>query len=318
MTDRSSVEDTLKQIRSSMPLLGGVANGAMVLCDKMFHKMTYNEFQRVTQPKVNGTIYLDSLLSENNIEPLDWFIAFSSIVATRGNPGQCNYAAANCFMKAFVNGRRARGLAGSSIDISRVVGVGYVERESQAGGRLTKEQKKRLVSGSMSIPISETDIHHLFAEAVVAGRPGSSSNPELITGIAPVRSETANMNMWPGNPMFGLLVKEGDEAVVESSTQVVRLPVKVLLEEAKSEKEVFRVLKECLTDKVLTALFMSSSDNLSATIPLLDFGVDSLIAVEIRAWFLKELTVDVPVMRILGGASIEELSEYCLTQMGGE
>lgn len=36
-------------------------------------------------------------------------------------------------------------------------------------------------------------------------------------------------------------------------------------------------------------------------------GVDSLVAVEVRSWFLKELAVDVPVMTILGGASIADL-----------
>lgn len=39
-------------------------------------------------------------------------------------------------------------------------------------------------------------------------------------------------------------------------------------------------------------------------------GVDSLVAVEVRSWFLKELTVDVPVMKILGGDSITDLVEF--------
>jgi hybrid polyketide synthase/nonribosomal peptide synthetase ACE1 len=38
-----------------------------------------------------------------------------------------------------------------------------------------------------------------------------------------------------------------------------------------------------------------------------DLGVDSLIAVDLRSWFLKELGVDMPVLKIFNAASIREL-----------
>ncbi|KAL1851994.1 Type I Iterative PKS [Diaporthe australafricana] len=309
VTDFASLENVLTNIRADMPPLAGVANGAMVLCDKMFTQMSHDEFQRVARPKVVGTMNLDRLFSQDNPDPLDWFIVFSSLVATRGNPGQSNYAAANCFMKTLVSNRRARGLAGSSIDISRVVGIGYVERELQTEGRLTKEQKDRLVTGSLAMAMSETDVHQLFAEAVVAGRPGSALDHELITGIAPVLRETANMNLWPGNPVFGMLLREKEEVVSQAGLSTASVAVKSLLQEAKSEMEMMEILKDSISDKVKRALFMGPSDVLSQSTPLIDIGVDSLVGVDIRAWFMKELSVDVPVMKILGGACIEDLAE---------
>lgn len=54
-------------------------------------------------------------------------------------------------------------------------------------------------------------------------------------------------------------------------------------------------------------MFLSDSESLSESTPLVDMGVDSLVSVEMRSWFLKELGVDIPVMKILGGASITEL-----------
>jgi hybrid polyketide synthase / nonribosomal peptide synthetase ACE1 len=41
--------------------------------------------------------------------------------------------------------------------------------------------------------------------------------------------------------------------------------------------------------------------------PLLQLGVDSLIAVELRAWFLKELLVDIPMLRLLGGSLVGDI-----------
>lgn len=54
------------------------------------------------------------------------------------------------------------------------------------------------------------------------------------------------------------------------------------------------------------------------TIPLVDMGVDSLVAVEMRSWFLKELAVDVPVMKILGGASVADLVSVVVVKLPQE
>lgn len=64
--------------------------------------------------------------------------------------------------------------------------------------------------------------------------------------------------------------------------------------------------------------FLSDSDSLYDTTPLVDMGVDSLVAVEVRSWFLKELTVDVPVMKILGGVSITDLVEFVAQKLPQE
>lgn len=44
-------------------------------------------------------------------------------------------------------------------------------------------------------------------------------------------------------------------------------------------------------------------------------GIDSLIAVEIRTWFLKNLEVNMPVLKILGGASIGELLDHAMENL---
>jgi hypothetical protein len=247
VADFESIQDTLKAITESMPPLGGVALGALVLCDRMFAQMKLDEFQKVLDPKVHGTLNFGRIFSLNSgLPPLEWFIGFSSIVATMGNPGQANYSAANCFIKTFINQRRAQGLAGSVLDISRVIGVGYVEREMKSEGRLTREQKERLFTGSMTLPMSESDLHQSFAEAVVSGRPGTldNGNHDIITGMAPVRKEDAHHKSWPTNPKFGLLVKVGEESLAESSEQVSnRIPVKKLLAEVETRDAKEKILK---------------------------------------------------------------------------
>lgn len=61
---------------------------------------------------------------------------------------------------------------------------------------------------------------------------------------------------------------------------------------------------------------MMSDESVNETMPLIDLGVDSLVAVEIRTWFAQEVGADVAVLKILGGPSIEELVEDVLAKMG--
>ena len=46
-----------------------------------------------------------------------------------------------------------------------------------------------------------------------------------------------------------------------------------------------------------------------------DLGVDSLVAVDIRAWFLKELEIDMPVLKILGGATLADLLSFAVEKI---
>lgn len=50
-------------------------------------------------------------------------------------------------------------------------------------------------------------------------------------------------------------------------------------------------------------------------IPLVEYGIDSLVAVEVRGWFLKELKTDMPVLKVLGGGSVALLCQEALEKL---
>lgn len=54
-------------------------------------------------------------------------------------------------------------------------------------------------------------------------------------------------------------------------------------------------------------LMISEDETVNEKASLVEQGIDSLMAVEVRSWFLKELEVDIPVLKILGGSSITDL-----------
>ncbi|KAJ3532999.1 hypothetical protein NM208_g8177 [Fusarium decemcellulare] len=178
--------------------------------------------------------------------------------------------------------------------------------------------------------MSETDLHQLFAEAVITADCSSFSgestargarDAEIITGLAPISSEKADDVFWARNPRFGLLVTDSSAAASDDDGQGQKgaerrqVPVKSQLSAATTMQDFTAILTSCVLGKIRASLFLSASDSLSESTALVDQGVDSLVGVDIRSWCFKELEVDVPVLKILGGASVVDLVEYILESL---
>jgi nucleoside-diphosphate-sugar epimerase len=56
-------------------------------------------------------------------------------------------------------------------------------------------------------------------------------------------------------------------------------------------------------------------DQITHDLPLVDHGVDSLVSVRVRAWFLKELGVDVPVLKLM--STNHSMSRVCEDALAG-
>lgn len=69
--------------------------------------------------------------------------------------------------------------------------------------------------------------------------------------------------------------------------------------------------------KLQTTLLLDSVENL-LDITADALGIDSLVAVAIRSWFQKEVDVEMPVMKILGGSTMKELLSYAANRLPGD
>lgn len=82
VTSRQSLKNVLNAIAATLPCIGGIVNGAMVLEDELSANMTLESFNRVTAPKVLGTQLLDQAFRDDT--SLDFFIVTSSIASIIG------------------------------------------------------------------------------------------------------------------------------------------------------------------------------------------------------------------------------------------
>lgn len=214
VTNEPALRAAHQSIVEALPPIVGVLNGAMVLRDVSIRNMSYELMSDVFRPKVYGSIHLDRIFKDEN---LDFFILFSSINCVIGNLGQANYAAANAFMCSLARQRRKRGLAATALNVGAIIGAGYMERESSKALDLT-------VSKMALMHLSEQDYHQLFAEGIDAGRPDSGDEAELTTGLLdiPAAADTENTPKWHSNPAFlDFIVHQVEKKGAESGNEVV-------------------------------------------------------------------------------------------------
>ncbi|KAK4201201.1 Nonribosomal peptide synthetase 14 [Triangularia verruculosa] len=296
ITSRDSLQRCYDEISRTLPPIGGVANGAMVLQDILFQKMDLEALTKVLRPKVEGSKLLDEFFYDS---PLDFFIMFSSITAVVGNSGQSNYIAANMFMTALAFQRRKRGVPGSVMDISSLVGIGYVERSDNFDAEY--------FANIGYTNISEQDLHQMFAEAILVGRPDSTESAEIVTGFAPAYADKEIKAQYRSDLKFCHFILERPGAQGSYAGNSSAVPVRIQLEGVKGKDEAFNIIKTSFETRLRKILQIPEGEPVNDRVALVEQGVDSLVAVEVRSWFLKELDIDMPVLKVLGGNSIVDL-----------
>jgi acyl transferase domain-containing protein/acyl carrier protein len=111
--DAAQMQAVLERASQTMPMLKGVFHLAGIVDDGLLANLTWDRFQRVMEPKVQGAWNLHRLTTGLD---LDHFVLFSSMASLLGTPGQGNYAAANAFLDGLAQFRRAMGLPGLSVN----------------------------------------------------------------------------------------------------------------------------------------------------------------------------------------------------------
>ncbi|GAB3874971.1 hypothetical protein GCM10027610_144560 [Dactylosporangium cerinum] len=111
VADGDAVAELLAAVPADLPL-SGVVHAAGVDDAVEIADLDLDRLAGVLRGKVAGAAHLDRLLA--GVE-LDLFVVFSSIAGVWGSGGQGAYAAANAFLDALVQQRRARGEVGTAL-----------------------------------------------------------------------------------------------------------------------------------------------------------------------------------------------------------
>lgn len=225
----------------------GVVHAAATVADATLATITDDLIETDWAPKVYGAWNLHCALAEAAAdEPLDWFCSFSSAAALVGSPGRGAYAAANSWVDAFTQWRRAQGLPATAIAWGAWDQIrGATEFAEGAGAAITPDEGV-----------------HAF-EALLR-------HDRTYTGYAPITGTTWLTTLAQRSPFA-----EAFRFAGESRTGTMQL--RTMLNDLPLEEWPSR-LRRLISDQISLVLRRSIDPDR----PLAEYGVDSLGALELR------------------------------------
>ncbi|KJZ72156.1 hypothetical protein HIM_08421 [Hirsutella minnesotensis 3608] len=265
--------------------------------------MTAAEWHAALVPKVHGSWNLHTTLPLG----MDFFIMLSSAVCIFGNIGQANYAAGNSFQDALARYRAGLGERAVAINLGMVLGEGWVAER--------KHVQHRVMQLDHVLPMSQADLFAILDYYCHPQAPPQSSKAsQIITGLQLPALALAAGRQVPDclmrllfRAMFQVIPVDNPQATTASTTAARdtdqdfaavfhAAPTLVATGEAVAEALKRKLCKILDLDEKLKSV----NDSIGM------FGVDSLIALEIRNWLSKTANVDLAVYEMLGDVKLIE------------
>lgn len=285
VTDSASLEGAIGQIVAEHPPIRGVIHAAGVLADGVIADMTLDQFDRAAQPKIAGAWALHCALKD---QPLDHFVVFSSVAAVLGSPGQANYAAGNAMLDGLVHYRRNRGLPATSINWGPWAGSGMAGEQGRdeavqlrGMGLLPAGQGLDLLGQLIRQGATQTTVMDVDWPALV-GLLGSRKM-SLLTDV------TADIHLPAAD-----------------TTSKVDHAFRNQLIQADSETR-HRLVCDHIQDE-LARIMGVEPETLETDQPLSSFGIDSLLALELKNNLEGRLAFTLPMAALMEGPSIASLA----------
>ncbi|WP_394840347.1 SDR family NAD(P)-dependent oxidoreductase [Pendulispora rubella] len=264
-----SDRDALKAVVAAIPEkhpLEGVVHAAGLLDDGVLLALTPERMDRVMRAKVDTALHLHELTREHRLSA---FVLFSSLAGTLGGAGQASYAAANAFLDALAHHRRANGWPATAL------AWGPWDDGHGMTARLTNGDRSRMVRLGVR---ALSSVHALsLLDTAVAGKA-----PALVPADLDVPALRATASTLPA--LLRSLVPVDAKPSSEARPRVDLLP----------EEERHAALLTIVREEAARELGLADPHDVAPERPLLELGLNSLMAIEIRRRLSARLDVPVP------------------------
>jgi hypothetical protein len=256
--------------------------------------MSLDDYKASLAPKVRGTWNLHEKLSK---EDLDFFIMLSSTAGIIGNASQAAYSAASTFLDAFADYRNNLGLPAVTIDLGMVSDVGYLAVNADLRHMLEK-----LGFSSVYLP----ELLAMIKTAIVHPLRSKSSSGRSVTGLGTYKLDGSRpgleYSIFAHFRRMALKMKQTSRES-DGSLAVVR----DVLQQTTSVDEAAEAVCTVLMAKI-SVLLMIPLEDIKASRSMSEYGMDSLVAVEMRNWLFREMDATVPILELLANESLLQLS----------
>lgn len=317
-----SLSDVETALSAAPTPIRGVLNMTMVLGDKHFGQMSWEEWTKAVEPKVRGTWNLHSSCLSRGID-LDFFALFSSISAIIGQRAQANYAGANSFLDAFVKYRHGLGLRAGSLAIGLMTDHGVMAESPMLRDRLISQGNYGLEATQLLDAIGTA------INVTPVSEDGQPCPTPLVIGLRSVvpLDDPSNRVIWKRDRRMAIYHNRSPTADDKGSNNKgassgattskleefllsARLDPKKILGGPDAATFIAKQIGKQLMDLLLRPT--ATDDDIDVSKSLQDAGLDSLVAIELRSWWRRTFGFDVSVLEVLNMSSLLDLGERAI------
>jgi acyl transferase domain-containing protein/NADP-dependent 3-hydroxy acid dehydrogenase YdfG/acyl carrier protein len=281
----------MADIAVKMPPLKGIFHAAAVLDDGFLANLDASRMEKAMAPKALGAWVLDR---HTRSLALDWFVLFSSISAWVGNPGQGNYVAANTFLDALAQHRRAEGLPAISVSWGAVADVGMVAENPVAAATLARVGIRPLPIASVTGALA----------SIIRWNAGNLCIADI---------DWARWRQFQpaikDRPRYAYLLAELETGGEGLDSRGILVALAALPPEKRLER-----LSAGIAAIVAESLHMTA-DKLDLHQPFNELGIDSLLGLELQSSMSVKLGIEVSLMELMKSRGISGLASDLIAKM---
>lgn len=311
VTVKEEVRNAFQRVGKNGPIKG-ILHAAAVLLDRLFDTLPHAQWKSGLAAKVQGTMNLHEVGIEQSLH-LDFFVMTSSFEAVVAMPTQAAYCAANSFQDAFARYRKARGLPACSIAFGLITEIGDFGQRAITRNMIRRHglyptgelSFLRLLEAAFLELISGTASWQVF-DPLAESQITTCLEPSKLARMAQAGDRnTAEAPRWYSDKKFSHLLQAMEDCLTlgqpssrpKAATAEITDEVDAAIR-ASNFEESARIVTRAIVERT-AGLLVIPSESIEVGKSVAQYGVDSLIAVELRTWLVVLFESAIPLLKLL-------------------
>ena len=254
--------------------------------------MTLEDYKIPLQTKLKGTRHLHDALRGSS---LDFFVLLASTVGIIGTTGQANYTSGNTFQDAFAASQTNSTTHYMSLDIGLLadasVNTQLIERRLQEQGL---------------VPITPEELLAAFEYCISADSSRDNCKQAIIGFNEESLLQAQGPNSTSRSALFSHIRRLTDDSVTGNAATVSASPHETVIG-VEDPEEVVRIITTAVARKI-SGLIVSNDELVRSDVSMMDLGLDSLMAIELKNWIAREYDAAIQASDIVDHENVVALA----------
>ncbi|PSA96652.1 polyketide synthase PksM [Bacillus atrophaeus] len=286
--DKDKMRKGIEAARARFGEIHGIIHAAGLVEKQSIFEKEIDSFEKVTNPKIRGTLFLEELLQGS---PIDFICYFSSAAAILGDFGSCDYAIGNRFLMAYT--RLKNKLEEQKKVLGKTIVVNWpVWRDG--GMSLDREEDSKMYLKSSGQRYLETEEGLKLFEEIL------------------IQPKTQHLVIAGQKSLFHQFLKLTDQ---QKPIQVDTIPSNNRKNRSKimQGKDIEQLL-EIDIKQLISQLHKIPVEKIDSKEQLVEYGFDSINLFDFARMITNSFDIEITPSTILSYSSIEKLTNYMIIE----